>query len=138
MARPRARDELLQRFSDRYSAAGSDAAREVEREVIGANVGANGFTTLAQADTLIGVLGLSRTSRLLDVGSGRGWPGLYLAAVTGCRAVLSDLPVAAVRNASRRVQRRRLSRRVAVVRASATHLPFAAATFDAICHADTL
>ena len=31
----------------------------------------------------------SPLTRLLDVGSGRGWPGLYLAGRTGCRVVLT-------------------------------------------------
>jgi hypothetical protein len=38
-------------------------------------------------------LHLSAADRLLDLGSGRGWPGLYLAARTGCAVVLTDLPL---------------------------------------------
>jgi cyclopropane fatty-acyl-phospholipid synthase-like methyltransferase len=47
---------------------------------------------MAQADTLAGELRLSAGDRLLDLGSGRGWPGLYLAASSGCQVVPSDLP----------------------------------------------
>ena len=136
MSRRRSRDELLKRFSSRYGEEGTAAGRLVERRVIGANVGANGYTTLAQADRLVEALDLSPESRLLDLGSGRGWPGLHLAARTGCHAVLTDVPEAAVRTAQQRSAD--ASDRVSVARASATHLPFAARSFDAICHADTL
>ncbi len=132
----RSRDEVLERFSVRYAEEGTDAGLLVERRVIGANVGANGYTTLAQADMLVDVLALSPDSLLLDLGSGRGWPGLHIAARTGCRAVLADVPEPAVRVARRRSAE--TSGRVSVLRASGTHPPFAARSFDAICHADTL
>jgi hypothetical protein len=54
----------------------------------------------AQADTLASGLGLSAGDRLLDLGTGRGWPGLYLAARTGCRVVLADLPLDGLRVAA--------------------------------------
>ena len=136
MSRRRRRDEILERFSHRYAEAGTAAGRLVERSVIGADVGANGYTTLAQADRLAGALDLSPESRLLDLGSGRGWPGLHVAARAGCQAVLTDVPEPAVRAARRNSDA--ASDRVLVARASATHLPFAARSFDAICHADTL
>jgi SAM-dependent methyltransferase len=136
MSRRRKRDEILERFSNRYAEEGTTAGRLVERGVIGANVGANGYTTLAQADQLVEALELSPESRLLDLGSGRGWPGLHVAARAGCHTVLTDVPEPAVRTARQRSAD--ASDRVLVARASATHLPFAARSFDAICHADTL
>jgi len=136
MSKRRSSDELLERFSSRYAEGGTAAGRLVERRVIGANVGANGYTTVAQADRLVEALRLSPESRLLDLGSGRGWPALHVAARTGCHAVLTDVPEPAVLSARKRSTD--ASDRVSVVRASATQLPFAAASFDAICHADTL
>ena len=136
MSKRRNRNEILERFSNRYAEEDTIAGRLVERRVIGANVGANGYTTVAQADQLIEALDLSAESRLLDLGSGRGWPGLHVAARTGCHAVLTDVPEAAVRAAQLRSAD--ASDRVSVARASATHLPFANRSFDAICHADTL
>ncbi len=136
MTKRRSSDELLKRFSSRYAEEGTAAGRLVERRVIGANVGANGYTTVAQADQLVEALDLSPESRLLDLGSGRGWPGLHVAARSKCRVVLTDVPEAAVRAAQHRSAG--AADRVSVARASATHLPFAARSFDAICHADTL
>ncbi len=136
MSKRRNRDEVLERFSKRYAADSTAAGLLVERRVIGANVGANGYTTLAQADRLVDSLDLSPKSRLLDLGCGRGWPGLHVAARSGCRAVLIDVPEPAIRTAQRRSAG--ASNRVSVARASATHPPFAAGSFDAICHADTL
>jgi hypothetical protein len=80
------RDELQARalFDQRYGIASSPVTLEIERRVIGGDWGANGYTTLAQADQLASGLGLSAADRLLDIGTGRGWPGLYLAASTGC------------------------------------------------------
>ena len=134
--RRKSRDEVLEYFANRYAEEGTAAGRLVERRVIGVNAGANGYTTLAQADQLVEALELTPKSRLLDLGSGRGWPGLHVAARAECRVVLTDVPEAAVRSAQRRSAD--APDQVSVVRASATHLPFAARSFDAICHTDTL
>jgi ubiquinone/menaquinone biosynthesis C-methylase UbiE len=130
--------EIAERFRERYSLPVSDAALAVEREAIGANVGANGYTTLRQAEMLAEKLRLTRGTFLLDVGSGRGWPGLYLARSTGCSVVLSDIPEPALRVALGRIERKGPARRAAIVRASGTQLPFGTRSFDAISHTDTL
>jgi len=35
-------------------------------------------------------LGLGPAQRLLDIGCGRGWPGIYLAHQNGCQAVFDS------------------------------------------------
>jgi SAM-dependent methyltransferase len=134
------RDELQARalFQQRYGNRPSLTARQIEQRVIGGDWGANGFTTMAQADTLAGGLGLSAADRLLDLGSGRGWPGLYLAARTGCRVVLADLPLEGLRVAADRAAEEGLAARTAVVVAAASGLPFRAGSFDAVIHTDVL
>ena len=114
------------------------AERAVEHAVIGGDVGANGYTTVAQADELGRLLRLAPGVRLLDIGCGRGYPGLYLAKTTGCGVVGTDLPLASLRAGAIRSRRTRTARRAALLAASAIRLPFRAETFDAIVHTDVL
>jgi 2-polyprenyl-3-methyl-5-hydroxy-6-metoxy-1,4-benzoquinol methylase len=134
------RDEAQARalFQERYRNTPSSLACQIELRVIGGDWGANGFTTVTQADTLADKLGLSAGERLLDLGSGRGWPGLYLAARTGCRVVLTDLPLEGLRVAADRAASEGLAARTAVVASAASGLPFRAGAFDAVIHTDVL
>lgn len=125
-------------FAERYGRRATDATRELERRVIGGDFGANGYTTVSQADLLAHRLWLGRGKLLLDVGAGRGWPGLYLAKSTGCSVVVTDLPPEAMRDAARRAVREKVARRARAVVASARRLPFSNAVFDAIVHTDVL
>lgn len=125
-------------FRERYGLAPSDAARDLERSVIGGDFGANGYTTVVQADLIAERLHLNEGDRLLDVGSGRGWPGLYLAKATNCSLVLSDLPEEGLRTARGRAAGEGIAERTRAVVASARRLPFADETFDAIVHTDVL
>ena len=134
------RDEVQARvhFEERYAAAQPRVAREIEQRVIGGDWGANGYTTMAQADALADGLGLSAADRLLDLGSGRGWPGLYLAIRSGCRVVLTDLPLDGLRAAAARAAAEGLAGRAGVVVSAASGLPFRAGSFDVIVHTDVL
>jgi 2-polyprenyl-3-methyl-5-hydroxy-6-metoxy-1,4-benzoquinol methylase len=125
-------------FAERYQMRASlEIVDEVEREVIGEVWGANGFTTVAEAEDLGRRLNLHTGSRLLDVGSGFGWPGLYLARQTGCEVVITDMPTEGLEVASRRAQAEGL-RSLGAVAASARYVPFAEGSFDAIVHTDVL
>jgi len=128
----------IERFKDRYARAGTRAERAVEKAAIGANVGSNGYTTIEQADKIGRLAGLRRGMRLLDIGCGRGYPGLYLARKTGCSVVESDLPLASVRLAVRRAERQRTAGRARFVLSSAVYPPFRPGSFDAIVHTDVM
>jgi len=130
--------DTISRFHDRYSLPVTDAALAVEKEVIGANVAASGYTTVKQADALIPELRLRPGTLLLDVGAGRGWPGLYLAEETGCDVVLADIPAPGLATAVKRANEAGLSNRTSPVRAAAQYLPFQSGMFDAVVHTDTL
>ena len=133
------KDELTARreFSGRYAIGTADVLDLIEERVIGSVWGANGFTTRPQADELIDRLALTSGKTLLDIGSGRGWPGLYIAKRTGCRVVLSDLPEEGLKLALERAEREQV-RLVGSISASARDLPFKPESFDAINHTDVL
>ena len=130
--------EANARFSQRYGEQRGDVVRAIELAVIGGDWGANGYTTIAQADQLADMLELGTDSLVLDIGAGRGWPGLYLAATTGCSVVLTDVPVEGLAWARERARLEGLEDRTWALNASARDLPFAPKTFDAVVHTDVL
>lgn len=134
------RDErdALEHFEERYAVPDSAVAAEIEQHVIGAVWGANGYTTLDQADELARRLALGPGRRLLDVGTGRGWPGLYFAVRYGCTVAGTDMPFDALSAASRRALAERADHQFSAVAAAGAHQPFRTETFDAIVHTDVL
>jgi protein-L-isoaspartate O-methyltransferase len=134
----RRQEEILKRFNERYSTASSPALNVVEQRAIGAVVGANGYTTIAQAERLLDVLGLKPGTRLLDIGAGRGWPGLYLSQRSECRAVVTDIPRPGIATARSQAESLGLLGRCDCALASGSSLPFRDASFDAVVHTDTL
>jgi methylase of polypeptide subunit release factors len=125
-------------YAERYRVrASATVVDEAEREVIGDVWGANGFTTVDQAQDLRRRLQLDTNSRLLDVGSGCGWPGLWLAQQTGCEVVVTDLPLEGLAVATGRAKAEEL-RSLGAVAASARRFPFAESSFDAIVHVDLI
>lgn len=127
--------EFTLQFDERYSVVEHAAIRRAEVGVIGCDYGATSYTTRAQADQLAGKLRLGPGKLLLELGSGAGWPGIYLAASTGCRVVLSDLPLEGLRVAARRMARDSVDG-VAAVAASGTKLPLRDEVFDAVTSSD--
>ena len=125
-------------FDERYRVKGNAAAAAVEQTVIGAVWGANGYTTVAQADELARRLRVGPGSRLLDVGTGRGWPGLYLARQTGCSVVGTDMPVEGLVHAEQRALRERIEGRVSLVAAAGAAQPLRSSSFDAVVLTDVL
>ncbi len=124
------------RFAEFYAAVSEPAVLELERRVLGTDYGANGYTDAGQAERLAELLGIDGASRLLDLGSGAGWPGVFIARRTGCRAVLADVPVAGLTAAAARA--RAEAAHVDPVAADGEFLPFREASFDAVSHADVL
>lgn len=130
--------EARELFAERYAIGRGEVNRQIERAVIGGDWGANGYTTMAQADELAARLRLAPGRTLLDLGAGRGWPGLYLATTTGCDVVLSDLPREGLLLARQRAASEGMADRVWCVVASASHLPLRPGGIDAVVAADVL
>ena len=116
----------------------SVAMREVERSVCGCDYGSTSWTTRREAERIAQLLELRPAAKLLDVGAGSGWPGLYFARLTGCDVIVVDLPLAAMRIALERATADGLSQRCEVVAADGAALPFRDASFDALSHSDVL
>jgi methylase of polypeptide subunit release factors len=129
---------VRQRFGERYGEERIDATEAIEREVIGLAWGACGYTTVGQAHELVEHLALGPGQRLLDLGAGRGWPGLYLAVRSGCSVVLTDVPLEGLRGALQQAAHERVADRVTAVASTARALPLRDATFDAVVHTDVL
>jgi methylase of polypeptide subunit release factors len=130
--------ETVERFAERYRVEQTETTRQIELAVIGGDWGANGYTTGGQADRLGRELKLAPDTTLLDLGAGRGWPGLYLASTTGCTVVLADVPIEGLLTACARARDESLAERAVAVVASARQLPLRPESFDAIAHTDVL
>jgi cyclopropane fatty-acyl-phospholipid synthase-like methyltransferase len=130
--------EILGRMADRYRIDAVEAILATEREALGSDFGANGYTTRAQADEFVDVLSLEPDRVLLDLGSGCGWPGVYLAVRSGCHLVSVDPIEAGVQRAATRAAAEGLAVRSLPLLADGEHLPLASGTVDALVHADVM
>ena len=138
MVTTRAETENIERFTDRYRLCCSPVRLAIESDALGADYGSTGYTTRAQADELAHHLQLRPGDLLADIGSGSGWPGLYLAQRTGCRVIGTDLPLDGLQRARARSITDRLAGRVSYAMATGRSQPLRPGSFDAVVHADVL
>lgn len=129
---------IFERFSKKYELLQSSVMRGIERAVCGCDYGATSWTTLAEAKNVLGMLDLSPGKRLLDVGTGSGWPGLYLAKEMGCDIAMTDLPFGGLRIARDRAVTDQVGGACWATLADAAVLPFRDGCFDAVFHSDVL
>ncbi len=134
------REEQAQRerLEELYARAQSPVMLSIERSVCGCDYGGTSWTTRAEAEQIAALAGLQPGLRLLDLGAGSGWPGLYLAEMSGCDVALVDLPLAGLRIAAARAGRDRMRGSCWAIVADAAFPPFPDGSFDAISHSDLL
>jgi ubiquinone/menaquinone biosynthesis C-methylase UbiE len=125
-------------FDDYYTCSSLPAMKLLEREVLGCDYGGTSWTTRDQADFLVSSLNLDSNTRLLEVGSGAGWPGLYLSTESGCNVTMLDMPLIALKQAKERAEHDNIIEQVEFVNASGASLPFSDASFDRLSHCDVL
>ncbi len=125
-------------FSRDYELGRLPAMRELERSVLGCDYGGTSWTTRREAGRIAELLELRPAARLLDVGAGSGWPGLFLSQLTGCEVVLADIPLVALQIAAERATAEEMQRRCRAVVADGAVLPFKDGSFDGLSHSDVL
>lgn len=131
-------DALQTRFGLMYQRNQDDTVIKIERSVCGCDYGGTSWSTREESERLRQLLELAPGRRLLEVGSGSGWPGLYLAKTSGCDIALIDLPFEALRIGAERAAREPVPGACLFAAADGTQLPFADGAFDAIVHSDVL
>ncbi len=121
--------DLVRAIADGLAAAGKDLAHLTTADLRAVDE----FHIRGHKATLelAGLLGLSATSRVLDIGSGLGGPARALAETYGCHVTGIDLTAAFCAAATALSGWVGLSDRVDFVEGDATALPFADAAFDA-------
>lgn len=125
---------LDEEFRERFLVVTNPAMIRAERRVTGGDYGATGHTTVTQADHLARRLQLGEGRKLLDIGSGSGWPANYIAKSTGCTAFLADPTTEGMIVAAERSRRDAIGS-FAVV-ADGDLLPFRSRAFDACSSSD--
>jgi cyclopropane fatty-acyl-phospholipid synthase-like methyltransferase len=125
-------------FAQQYQKNTHPAFRALERSVLGCDYGGTSWTTREQAERIPDLLGLHDGMHMLELGSGAGWPSVFLAGLSQCRLTLLDLPVNALGLACDRARAEGLLYLPGAVSASAAQLPFASSSFDALGHSDVL
>jgi hypothetical protein len=126
-----AHEPLLEteRFGQRYAASGGAAPRAAELEALGSDYSATGYTTREQADEL---------GRLLALGPGCGWPGLYLATAFGCSVISADPIIEGAAAARGRISGDGIESRALALLGTGEYLPIRTGSIDAIVHADVM
>jgi len=127
-----------ERFESLYTRSQSPVMLAIERSVCGCDYGGNSWTTRAEAEQMAARLALHPGVRLLDLGAGSGWPGLYMSKTSGCDVVLVDLSLAGLSIAARRAENDGIPGNIWSAFADAAALPFLDGGFDAVSHSDLL
>ena len=126
-------------YDHAYGSFANEAEAAVRRETYGEDLGQTSWMTAPEWLAFADQLGVRAGSDVLEVGSGSGGPGVYLALQRGCRLTGVDLNEHGVRNASVLADREGVGDRVQfqVVDASRP-LPFADGRFDAVISNDAM
>jgi ubiquinone/menaquinone biosynthesis C-methylase UbiE len=125
-------------FAGNYDLSKLPEIKKLEQSALGCDYGGTSWTTRPQVDVIVESLALASSSRLLDIGSGSGWPGLLLGKLSACDVTLLDIPLNALRQAAERAVEDQMTDTVNIVSGSGTCLPFRDQSFDRISHSDVL
>jgi len=126
-------------FDSTYSHFTKRVLETIRKETFGQDIGQNSWTTIDEYDRFLSWLDLRPEHHLLEVASGSGRPGLYVANRAGCRVTGIDANEAGVATATQSAADSNQADRVTFTVANANSpLPFDGDSFDAILCIDSM
>jgi SAM-dependent methyltransferase len=126
-------------YDAQYARFGTELASEIRREAYGADLGQQGWRTLAEHEDIVKLVGPNAGAPVLDIACGSGGPSLAVAARTGCRLTGVDIEPAGVDEARRRALALGLQDRVQFVVADCSSpLPFGNEAYDVVVCIDAV
>lgn len=122
-----------------YRAFDSPLMRQIRREAYGEDIGQHSWVGAAELRSDVRRLGLSRSSRLLDLGCGPCGPLTFILAAVGCVGTGVELSPAALRVGQARASSLGVEALLSVREANLNEpLPFAAGSFDSALSLDVV
>ena len=89
-------------YDAQYARFGTELAADIRREVYGADLGQQGWRTLAEQEEIVVLVGSHAGAHVLDIACGSGGPSLAIADRAGCRLTGLDIEPAGIEEAKRR------------------------------------
>ncbi len=136
MSRFESEQEMLACFDEGYLHVLAPVMLEIEAEARGTDYGSVSWSSRDQVERMATHLDLGNDSRLLDIGAGAGWPGLYVGQQTGCHVTMLDFPVNGLKLALDRAAHDSVPADASV--ANGASLPFSDGVFEGVIHSDLL
>src|SRR4051794_14524382 len=113
--------------------------RQIRTAAYGQDLGQTSWVTTEESQEIPGLLALTSSSRVLEIGCGSGHYAIQLAHAVGCRVLGVDVNDFGVRNANRLSTEAGLPDRVQFQRCDVSKpLPFENETFDAVFSNDVI
>jgi SAM-dependent methyltransferase len=125
-------------YDSNYGNFQRDLYAEIRREAFGEDIGQNSWLTAGEHDKFLAWLGAAAGKDLLDVACGAGGPAMRATEVSGCRVTGVDVHEQAIAAAQLAAAQRGIKAAQFQVVDASKPLPFADATFDAICCIDAI
>lgn len=132
-------DGFQRSYDELYAHFDSPLAKQMRREIYGSDLGQHSWVRAGELENAARLLGLTGTSRLLDLGCGPGGPLTFVVGLTGCHGTGLDLSAHAIASAADRARALRLDGRIALMTADLDEpLTMPGRSFDAAMSLDVV
>lgn len=126
-------------YDELYAHFDSPLAKEMRREIYASDIGQHSWVHAEELENDARLLGLTATSRLLDLGCGPGGPLTFVVGLTGCHGTGLDLSSQAIASAGDRAHALELDGRIALMTADLDEpLALPGRSFDAAMSIDVV